>query len=213
MGKSVPADSVSVGDIDRSEINSDAKRTETVEENGNKTTEVLPESATMPSNLAEFNTRLTEQLKYPSKFSVGTCFSIGKPGSSKYAIYRVQSLGDANMKVWGGTNERPAEEISYSELFKGILIEKNQFKILENKLGGIEDLLAIMQSHSTQHEAWKKVEVTKDGKGIDFVDRRFDYNKVKKQYLPGNEGHIIEIISIENGIVRGRIGEKFEQVG
>ncbi len=242
IGKVVPADTVPVEEIKKSEINSSVKGNLPAEENLNPNvdpagldtngtnfndpkvqeelkniTATVETSITPPKNLADFKSRVAELLKIEKlgeKFGISTCFSIGKPGSKKYVIYRIQSLGETSLKVWGGTNERAAEEISYSDLFEGISIEKNQFKFLENKLDNHNDLLSIMQSHSTQSDAWKKVEIIKDNDGneiFDFIDRRSDSSRVKKQYFPGNEGHIIEIVSIQNGVVRGRIGEKFDK--
>jgi len=180
------------------------------------TSETPPEVvSTFPQTLEAFNAAISEKLGMQISLKVKDCISIGKPGSNDYNVYRIQSFTENVIILWNGSTAFPAEEISFANLYEfGVENETAQFKILENQLGNSLEFLNIMQANSTQEDVWKDLEIIRDDNGdehFDFIDRRFDKIKNKKQYFPGNGGNIVEIISIDNGTVQARVGEKFTQ--
>lgn len=201
-------DTVEVKDIDFTPVDTDSSGAD-IEDETTGTDDSIPNS------LESFNAAASKKMGENISLSTRDCISIGKPGSDKYNVYRIQGFTETGIKFWNGSPAFPEEEISFSDLFKsGIQNETAAFKILENKLGTMGEFLGIMQSNSTQKEVWKELEVTRDDKEneiFDFVDRRFDSTKTKKQYFPGNDGKIVEIISIDNGMAHIRTGEKFEK--
>lgn len=186
----------------------------TLPQNSNSTETVESESV-FPQTLEAFNEALSKKLNQPVSLTKNSCISIGKPGSNKYNVYRIESFTDDGMILWNGSSAFPAEEISFSNLYEyGVENEMAQFKVLENHLKSSDEFLEIMQSNSSQADTWKDLEIVRNEQGeehFDFIDRRFDKIKNKKQYFPGNGGHIVEIISMDNGLVHARIGEKFTQ--
>lgn len=177
--------------------------------------ETQDEQDQLPNSLDSFNKAVSEKMGTAISLTKNDCISIGKPGTEKYNVYRIKDFTETGIIFWNNSQTTPEEEVSFADLYeKGVKNETAAFKVLENKLETIEDLLGIMQQNSTQKALWKELEVTRDNKDnpiFDFVDRRFDSIKTKKQYFPGNDGKIIEIISIDNGKAHIRVGEEFQK--
>jgi hypothetical protein len=177
--------------------------------------ETQDEQDPLPNSLDSFNKAVSKIIGTDISLTKNDCISIGKPGTEKYNVYRIKDFTETGIIFWNNSQTTPEEEVSFADLYeKGVKNETAAFKVLENKLGTIEDFLSIMQQNSTQKALWKELEVTRDSEDtpiFDFIDRRFDSTKTKKQYFPGNDGKIIEIISIDNGRAHIRVGEEFKK--
>lgn len=149
-----------------------------------------------------------------TSLEAGQCIAIGKPGSEAYEIYRIVRITDLGLVLWNGSQTYPAREFAFEDLIAEFNKDGLTADILDNKLGNINEFLATMQSISTRKDEWKNLEITNDKDGnqiFDFIDRRYDKEKSKKHYFTGNNGSIVEIISIQDGQATIRIGEEFTE--
>jgi hypothetical protein len=163
-------------------------------------------------SLEELNKKLSESIEGFSKIEEGSLISIGKAGQDTWNVFKVESISETGLSLYDG-NEGGAgvETISFQDLFNAH--KRLRLKGL-GKHAGASGLLSLMQNHSTKKDTWAGMEIRQNDAGedeFDFTDRRFDSVKHRKHYFVGRDGRIVEILSLADGTITARIGEKYNE--
>lgn len=79
--------------------------------------------------------------------------SIGKPGTEKFNVFRIQQIGETELTLWDGAG--PAETLSFRNLFEsGFKRDSLYMKLIENRLSTAEEFLTFMQETSPAKDEW-----------------------------------------------------------